>query len=216
MLMLFSVALAVCDPTQLVRANQAAQSAFVLGDASLLRKELHAVERLAGCPEISAEQAHLYHLTLALGDALKNDWDRAEDRLVASVAALPTAELAGPVAQDYRFRLAFQRAQERGIAWSLYEGGPRNGGVLPVVPNTALVERRSLKGPLRVVAVTAGVAALGMYGGAWLSRSIYDDREGGTAKEVLPSYRLTNGLAVAAPIVGGVGLTTFGVSFVVR
>ncbi|MCB9671457.1 MAG: hypothetical protein H6736_15910 [Alphaproteobacteria bacterium] len=203
-MLLLSLANALAGPCDRISLNSdfsAVENAYLKGDRAALGVAMRDVRRHVGCEEATPVVAHRFHISNALEDASAGDWSAAEEHLRAAVAALPTQPLQGMLAADPRLRMAFFRAQERGVTWTLGSEATTNGQVWSLHPDTAVLERGSRRGA-RTAAIL-GAAAIGMYGAAWGVRSLaYDPGPTAPKGKVLGAYYATNGLSVASVATG--------------
>lgn len=213
LVLLASIAFAdPCERAVLSADLSAVENAYLKGDPTGLSDALKTMRRHQACEPLTPLLAHRVHLAEALEDAATGDWPAAEQHLVSAVAALPTRPLQGLLAEDARLRLAFYRAQERGLVWTRGPERRVNGqtlGVLPDVP--VLSEGGDRRTP--VLAIATGVLAAGLYGGAWLARDSYERVAGPNGEEATVKRRhaVTNGLALGALGSGVVSVGLFGI-----
>ncbi|MEZ4318483.1 MAG: hypothetical protein R3F61_13305 [Myxococcota bacterium] len=217
LLLLSQSARAECSPADLDPALDRAETAYIEADRGTLVQALKAARAATACASPSSVQAARLLRGDALVAALDNDWPTAEEDLRASVAAMPLLEMPPMLVRDQRLHLAWQRAQETPIQWSLASPALVNGTMTPLRPDTIVLgakRRKSAKGPVRMVGLGLGIVAAGMYGAAWGTRFQYDQAvEDGRNAEARTHHRNTNALSIGSTAAAGVGLGMLGVSF---
>ncbi|MCB9674006.1 MAG: hypothetical protein H6737_02760 [Alphaproteobacteria bacterium] len=218
-LLTLSAARAECAPADLEPALDRAEAAYMTGDRDGLVSGIRDAKAALACTSPSAAMAARVLRAEALVDALENDWVEAEEGMRASVAAHPLLPLPPTLERDQRLHLAWQRAQEASIGWTVGEGMQLvNGTMMPLRPDTRVLGAKGGRGGarngVRIVSLGLGVAAAGLYGAAWGSRFQYDRAlDDGRNAEALKHYRSTNGLSIASVGALGAGIGLFGVSF---
>lgn len=206
MLWIALAAAAPCDLSTLGPAIAGAENAFLRGDSKALRAYARDARREGRC-DLTPTLAARLHRVAALETASMGDWDATVAHLRAGVAAHPVLPLDPALAADSRFGMAFQRAQEQPVIWTLGPGpGDVNGLRTSLRPDTVVLRGGSTQRALRFTALGAGVAAGGLYAGAWVARAPYAQAIADKDPRALDIRRTTNTLSIAS--LGAAALST--------
>lgn len=218
MLVLLTANALACDPAELVRAIDAGEAAFGQNDTKAVHAANRAARKSLACTSPTPEQNARLHRLIAYEAGLQKDWERAEEAWRSSIAAHPLLPPEKALWGHPRLHLAWVRAQETPVAYTIAGSQPLAGLKAPLVPNTKPLggSSRARSRGLRYAGVGFGVVAAGLYGAAWASNAGYTRLEDQRAPldKRQASYRTTNTLTIASVgslVLGGTLLT---VSFV--
>lgn len=209
LVLLLQTALA-CDPADLVKAIQTGESAFDQNDPRAVELANRDARKALRCTEPTPEQDARLHRLIAYQAGLEKDWVKAEEAWRSSLASHPLLPPEKALWNHPRLHLAWVRAQETPIRYTIAGSQPLAGLSAPLVPDTKPLggSNRARKQGLRYAGIGLGVVAAGLYGGAWASRANYDrlTKQDVPAEDRKGSFRTTNALSIAsagATVLGG-------------
>lgn len=207
-----------CDPADLVRALEQGEEAFDQNDSHTSRTALRDAKKALSCTTPTAEQLARLHRLDAYSAGFEKDWVTAEESWRASLAAHPLLPVDTHLWDHPRLHLAWVRAQETGVRYSVSNTRQPIAGLnTPLVPDTKPLRSspRARKQALRFTGIGLGLAAVGLYGGAWASRSEYNQltQQEKPVAERRTAYTVTNALSLGSVGVGALGASLFVVSF---